>query len=101
MRTLLIAALMACTIPTHASAAADPRDCVGYYQLADGRTLWVSRAGRRMYATIDGYPSRQILPAGGSTFISRQGDLRLDFVEHANGGVFEVTLRIAARPPER
>lgn len=98
MRTLLIAAIVASTLlaPAAQASTADLLDFKGEYQLADGRILTVSMVGRRLFAQLDGLPPAEVVAAGDATFVSRQGNLQLAFVQHANGVVTGVTVRAPA-----
>ncbi len=95
MRYVLIAVLAAgaALAPAH---AADLRDFKGEYQLADGRILTIAGGKRQLVALLDGQPDTELVAAGGTVFVSRGGDLRLTFLQHANGNVSGITL-VAAR----
>ena len=91
MRHVLIAVLAAGAVlaPAH---AADLRDFKGEYQLADGRSLTIIGSKRQLIALLDGQPEAELVPVGETVFVSRRGDLRLTFIQHANGIVSGVTL---------
>ncbi|MES2152416.1 MAG: hypothetical protein V4508_21775 [Pseudomonadota bacterium] len=77
-------------------SAADRDDFKGQYDLADGRTLTVSGDARRLLAQLDSQPALEIEALAGAQFVAREGGLRLQFEQHANGSVSGVNV-IASR----
>jgi len=96
MRHFLIVAVTAgaVLVPAH---AADLREFKGEYQLADGRSLTIAGGKRQLVARLDGQPDAELVAVGEAVFVSRRGDLRLAFTQHANGKVSGLTLTAPKR----
>ena len=97
MRTILIAALFACTLLTPAQAqerlsSTRMQDYVGQYELTDGRVLNVNQRGRALVAQVEGQEAVELKPTGPSGFAARSGGLRIAFEQHSNGNVTGVTV---------
>jgi hypothetical protein len=95
MRNLLIAALLA-GASLGASAAPqesqDPTQFQGEYDLQDGGRLSVNQRHHKLYARLDDGTAALLIATGPATFTDPAGQLRVEFIQSANGSVSGVRL---------
>lgn len=88
--------LMACSLCLHAGATGMDNgkfaDFHGQYQLADGRTLTMRAIARREVAEIDGMEALEVVAISDTTFVARNGKLKLIFERWPNGNVTTVSI---------
>ena len=103
MRTILIAALFACTLLTPAQAqerlsSTRMQDYVGQYELTDGRVLNVNQRGRALVAQVEGQEAVELKPTGPARFTGRTGAMQVAFDQRSNGVVHGVTVDVPVTP---
>ena len=95
-----LAALAIAATTLNAQAASQPLDLRGqgqgqgqdqdYYRLEDGRTLEISRQGRRLLLYVDGGAAEALAPLSPSRLRSGNGRLKLQFNSTPKGSVYTV-----------
>ncbi|MYM26437.1 hypothetical protein GTP46_27800 [Duganella sp. FT135W] len=93
MRTKFFAALFCCCALTVATASdrqiltADLQDFQGQYDLADGCLLNITQRGHRLMMQLENQPEAEIVAIGSAAFVTKSGQVRLEFVQYPNGNV--------------
>ena len=91
-----LAALAIAATTLNAQAASQPLDLRGqgqdqdYYRLEDGRTLEISRQGRRLLLYVDGGAAEALATLSTSRLRSGNGRLKLQFNSTPKGSVYTV-----------
>lgn len=104
MQTKFFAALLGCCTLTAAIASDRPtalvdfHDFQGQYDLADGCQLTIMQRDHRLMMQIEDQPAAELIAIGSAAFMSRSGDLRLEFVQYPNGNVPAVRVIAHATP---
>jgi len=60
---------------------------VGEYELASGRTLFVTREGNRLFGQLNGWPPFRLFAESPTAFFMRSRDIQVSFVKDARGTV--------------
>lgn len=95
MRKILIATLLAGTSLGASAAAQDSRDIAefqGQYELQDGTRLTVRLRQHQLMAELNDAAATPLSATGPATFSTTDGQLRIAFIQAANGNVSGVTL---------
>ncbi|HEX5345179.1 MAG TPA: hypothetical protein VFX55_21965 [Duganella sp.] len=94
MRTKFLAAFIfgCCALSvTHASElqilATDLQDFQGQYDLADGCSLTVKHRGRQLVMQVGNQTETKLMAIGSAAFVSKSGQVRLEFMQYPNGNV--------------
>lgn len=93
MRNFLIASLLASA--SLGANAQDPQaaaDFQGQYELQDGSRLSVHLRQHKLMAELNDAPATPLNATGPATFTTANGQLRIEFVQAANGNVSGVKL---------
>jgi hypothetical protein len=91
MRTKFFAALLCCCTLTVATASdrqiltTDLRDFPGQYDLVDGCLLNITQRGHRLIMQVENQPEAEIVAIGSAAFVTKSGQVRLEFVQYPNG----------------
>ncbi|WP_092271427.1 MULTISPECIES: hypothetical protein [unclassified Duganella] len=98
MRTKFFAALLGCCVFTAAIASdrqmltTDLQDFKGQYDLAGGCSLKITQRGHRLIMQLENQAEAEIVAIGSAAFVTKSGDVRLEFVQYPNGNVPAVRL---------
>jgi hypothetical protein len=98
MRSKFFAALLGCCVFTVAIAsdrqmlATDLHDFRGQYDLVGGCLLKITQRGHRLMMQLENQPEAEIVAIGSAAFVTKSGDVRLEFVQYPNGNVPAVRL---------
>jgi hypothetical protein len=93
MRTKFFAALLGCCTLTVATASerqmltTDLQDFQGQYDLVDGCLLSITQRGHRLIMQLENQPEAEIVAIGSAVFVTKSGQVRLEFVQYPNGNV--------------
>ena len=95
MRHLLIATLLASASLGASAARQDSQDQAqfqGEYDLQDGSRLSVNQRHHTLYARLDDGDITSLIATGPTSFTSPSGQLRVEFIQSANGSVSGIKL---------
>jgi hypothetical protein len=93
MRTKFFAALLGCCTLTVATASdqkiltTDLQDFQGQYDLVDGCLLNITQRGHRLIMQLENQPEAEIVAIDSAAFVTKSGQVRLEFVQYQNGNV--------------
>lgn len=93
MKAKIFAALMGCCTLTAGVASdqqiptVDLQDFKGRYDLVGGCLLSITQRGHRLVMQLGKQPEADLVAIGSATFVTRSGDVRLEFVQYPNGNV--------------
>jgi len=93
MQAKFLAALLGCCTLTAAIASerqiptADLQDFKGQYDLVGGCLLNITQHGHRLIMQLGNQPEADIVAIDSATFVTKSGDIRLEFVQYPNGNV--------------
>jgi hypothetical protein len=59
----------------------------GSYDLADGRTLYLTARGQRMYAEVEGLPKTEVIGVSSNSFVAVDRSLQLNLLRRMDGEV--------------
>jgi hypothetical protein len=96
MRTKFFAVLLGCCTLTVATASDRQilttalQDFQGQYDLADGCLLNITQRGHRLVMQWENQPEAEIVANGSAAFVTKSGQVRLEFVQYPNGNVSAV-----------
>lgn len=93
MQTKFFAALLACC--TFTAAIASERQMLtthlqefrGQYDLGSGCSMNITPRGHRLIMQLENQAEAEIFAIGPAAFVTKSGDVRLEFVQYANGNV--------------
>jgi hypothetical protein len=72
-----------------------PRDVeyfAGAYDLSNGETMYLRKAGRRLYAEIGNRPAKELVAVSPNEFVALDRQARMTFEENAGGMTGEVLM---------
>lgn len=93
MQAKLFAALLSCCTLTAAIASERQiptsalQDFKGQYDLVGGCLLNITQRGQRLIMQLGREPEADIVAIGSAAFVTKSGDVRLEFVQYPNGNV--------------
>jgi hypothetical protein len=93
MQAEIFAALMGCCTLTAGIASdrqiptVDLQDFKGQYDLVGGCLLSITQRGHRLVMQLGNQPEADLVAIGSGTFVTRSGNVRLEFVRYPNGNV--------------
>ena len=73
-------------------SAFEREDVSGEYDMANGKTLMMRTAGRRMVAELEGLPRAELVAVSPTMFVAKNRQMKMTFQQHPNGTVTGVTL---------
>lgn len=90
---LSVQEIRAKTLQSFEFSRAAYREFHGEYLLDDGRSVRLSRDGRRFFVEVSGQPKIEVRASSADTFVAIAGGTELVFKQHANGIVSRVLLK--------
>ena len=93
MQTKFLAALLGSSTLTAAIASdrqipyVDLQDFKGQYELVGGCLLNITQRGHRLIMQLENQAEAEIVAIGSAEFVTKSGDIRLEFVQYPNGNV--------------